>query len=75
MGDGNCMLCAIAHQLYGSDQQHSQLQLTLQENRKNVKGYERLWIGNDTFSTHVNQTCVKLAEVWDTQVQLQATSA
>ena len=73
MGDGNCMFRAIAHQLYGSDQQHSQLWLTLQEViEKNSKDYKPLWIGKDTFSTHVNQ--IKLAGVWGTQVELQVTS-
>lgn len=67
------MFRAIAHQLYGLDQQHSQLRLTLQEViDKNIKHYEPLWIGKDTFSTHVNQ--IKLAGVWGTQVELQATS-
>ena len=73
MGDGNCMFCAIAHQLYGTDQQHSQLHLILQDIiEKNAMHYEPLWIGKDTFSTHVNQ--IKLTGVWGTQVELQATS-
>ena len=67
------MLRAISHQLYGSDQQHSQLRLTLQEIiEKNAKHYKPLWMGKDTFSTHVNQ--IKLTGVWGTQVELQAAS-
>lgn len=31
IGDDNCMFHATSHQLFGSDQQHSQLRLTLQE--------------------------------------------
>ena len=67
------MFRAIAHQLYGSDQQHSQLHLALQDViEKNAKHYEPVWIGKNTFSTHVNQ--IKLTGVWGTQVELQATS-
>ena len=39
---------------------------------KNSKDYKPLWIGKDTFSTHVNQ--IKLARVWGTHVELQVTS-
>ena len=50
MGDGNCMFRAIAHQLYGLDQQHSQLCLTLKEAmERNTKHYEPLWIGKIHF--------------------------
>lgn len=67
------MFRAIAHQLYGSEQRHLQLRVTLQEMiEKNAEQYKCLWIGKDTFSTHVNQ--VQFAGVWGTQVELQATS-
>ena len=50
------MFRAIAHQLYGLDQQHLHFRLTMQEViEKNARHYEPLWIGKDAFSTHVNQ--------------------
>ena len=47
-----------------------QLRLSLHEVIE--EHYEPIWTGKTTFSTHVNQ--IKLTGVWDTQVELQATS-
>ena len=71
--DGNCMFRAISHQVFGLEDKHSEVRFAIQETiQVNLELYRCLWIGNGTFSEHVNN--IKSCGIWGTQVELQAAS-
>ena len=78
MPDGNCMFCALSHQLYGSDKHHIQVRrIRLEVIQCNHSTYQAYWIedmpwGKVTVREHLQ----RLADVesWGTQVELQAVS-
>ena len=71
--DGNCMFRAISHQVFGLEDKHSEVRFAIQDTiQVNLELYRCLWIGNGTFSEHVNN--IKSCGIWGTQVELQAAS-
>ena len=76
--DGNCMFCALSHQLYGSDQHHVHVRsMLLEVIESNKIIYQPYWIedtpwGKTTFNEHLQR--VALVGSWGTQVELQAVS-
>ena len=76
--DGNCMFRALSHQLYGSDEHHSQVRSMLVEViQSNRTTYQPYWIedmpwGKVTFDEHLQRLACEGS--WGTQVELQAVS-
>ena len=63
------MFRAISHQVFGLEDKHSKVQFAIQETiQVNLELYRCLWIGNGTFSEHLNN--IKSCGIWDTQVAI-----
>ena len=74
LGDGNCMFRSLSHQIYGTENEHRNIRLTLQQVlEENMETYKKFWIQMDTsFSLHVQM--LKSQGVWGTHVELLAAS-
>ena len=72
LGDGNCMFRSLSHQIYGTEDEHLNIRLILQQVlEENLETYEKFWIQTDVpFSVHVQQ--LKNQGVWGTHVELLA---
>jgi hypothetical protein len=72
LGDGNCMFRSLSHQVYGTEDEHQNVRLTLQQVlEENLETYEKFWIQTDVpFSVHVQR--LKNQGVWGTHVELLA---
>lgn len=57
LGDGNCMFRSISHQIYGTEDKHQKIRLTLQQVlEENFEMYEKFWIQTDvSFFSHIQR--------------------
>ena len=74
LGDSNCMFRSLSHQIYGTEDEHQSIRLTLQQVlEENLDTYEKFWIQTDvSFPLHVQK--LKNQGVWGTHVELLAAS-
>ena len=74
LGDGNCLFRAVSHQLYGTEEKHLEIRMSLIDFiNQNKSKYEQFWIdSNSTFSEHMDS--IKNPGSWGTELELKACS-